>query len=138
MTIDYAPDYTQAPTITNNQRFATTNLFYWNNLMHDLTYLYGFDEPSGNFQFSNQGRGGSGNDYVIADAQDAGGTNNANFSTPVDGSAPRMQMYIFNYTTPNRDGDLDNGVITHEYGHGISNRLTGGPEIGRASCRERV
>ena len=24
-----------------------------------------------------------------------------------------------------RDGDLDNGVIIHEYGHGISNRLTG-------------
>ncbi|MEZ5314491.1 MAG: M36 family metallopeptidase [Thermoanaerobaculia bacterium] len=27
----------------------------------------------------------------------------------------------------NRDGDLDAGVIVHEYGHGISNRLTGGP-----------
>lgn len=26
-----------------------------------------------------------------------------------------------------RDGDLDNGVIAHEYGHGVSNRLTGGP-----------
>jgi extracellular elastinolytic metalloproteinase len=26
-----------------------------------------------------------------------------------------------------RDGDLDNAVIAHEYGHGISNRLTGGP-----------
>jgi hypothetical protein len=25
------------------------------------------------------------------------------------------------------DSDLDNGVITHEYGHGVSNRLTGGP-----------
>ena len=25
------------------------------------------------------------------------------------------------------DGDFDNGVIVHEYGHGISNRLTGGP-----------
>ncbi len=25
------------------------------------------------------------------------------------------------------DGDLDNGIIAHEYGHGISNRLTGGP-----------
>jgi subtilisin-like proprotein convertase family protein len=25
------------------------------------------------------------------------------------------------------DGDLDNGIIVHEYGHGISNRLTGGP-----------
>ncbi len=28
---------------------------------------------------------------------------------------------------PDRDSDLDNGVIAHEYGHGISNRLTGGP-----------
>jgi hypothetical protein len=26
-----------------------------------------------------------------------------------------------------RDSDFDNGVIVHEYGHGISNRLTGGP-----------
>jgi extracellular elastinolytic metalloproteinase len=25
------------------------------------------------------------------------------------------------------DGDFDNGIISHEYGHGISNRLTGGP-----------
>jgi hypothetical protein len=25
------------------------------------------------------------------------------------------------------DGDFDSGVICHEYGHGISNRLTGGP-----------
>jgi extracellular elastinolytic metalloproteinase len=28
---------------------------------------------------------------------------------------------------PSRDSDLDNGVIAHEYGHGISNRLIGGP-----------
>ncbi len=28
---------------------------------------------------------------------------------------------------PMRDGDLDNVIIAHEYGHGISNRLTGGP-----------
>ena len=26
----------------------------------------------------------------------------------------------------NADGDFDNGIIAHEYGHGISNRLTGG------------
>ncbi|MEM7105188.1 MAG: T9SS-dependent M36 family metallopeptidase [Bacteroidota bacterium] len=31
-------------------------------------------------------------------------------------------------SAPERDGDLDNGIIAHEYGHGISNRLTGGPE----------
>ncbi|MEI2749518.1 MAG: M36 family metallopeptidase [Ferruginibacter sp.] len=127
LTFDFTPNYTQAPTVTVNQQFATTNLFYWNNIIHDITYLYGFDEVAGNFQANNQGRGGAGNDYVIADAQDAGGTNNANFSTPTDGNRPRMQMYLFTSTTPNRDGDLDNGIIVHEYGHGVSNRLTGGP-----------
>lgn len=30
------------------------------------------------------------------------------------------------------DGSLDNGIIAHEYGHGISTRLTGGP--GNSSC----
>jgi extracellular elastinolytic metalloproteinase len=30
------------------------------------------------------------------------------------------------------DGDFDNGIIAHEYGHGISNRLTGGPS--QADC----
>jgi hypothetical protein len=30
------------------------------------------------------------------------------------------------------DGDFDNGIIVHEYGHGISNRLIGGPV--NASC----
>ena len=29
-----------------------------------------------------------------------------------------------------KDGSLDNGIIAHEYGHGISNRLTGGPTTG--------
>jgi len=38
-----------------------------------------------------------------------------------------MRMYIWTTITPNRDGDLDNGIIMHEYAHGISNRLTGGP-----------
>jgi extracellular elastinolytic metalloproteinase len=30
------------------------------------------------------------------------------------------------------DGDFDNGIVSHEYGHGISNRLTGGPS--QADC----
>ena len=72
-----------------------TNLFYWNNIIHDVMYQYGFDEPGGNFQEDNQGRGGSGGDYVRAEAQDGSGTNNANFSTPADGSRPRMQMYLW-------------------------------------------
>ncbi|GAA4763483.1 MULTISPECIES: T9SS-dependent M36 family metallopeptidase [Flavobacterium] len=79
---------------------ATTNLFYMNNIMHDLWYQYGFNEANKNFQQSNYGRGGLGGDPVNADAQDGGGIdpniNNANFATPTDGSAPRMQMYLWN------------------------------------------
>lgn len=122
---DFPLDLTQAPSAYLPA--ATTNLFFWNNYMHDVWYQYGFDEPAGNFQQNNYGRGGAGNDWVNADAQDGSGTNNANFGTPPDGSNPRMQMYRWTNTTPNRDSDLDNGVIAHEYGHGISNRLVGGP-----------
>ena len=78
------------------QDAAIVNLFYWNNLMHDIFYQYGFDEASGNFQENNYGNGGNGSDMVNADAQDGSGTNNANFSTPPDGSNPRMQMFIWN------------------------------------------
>ncbi len=104
---------------------AVTNLFYWNNISHDVHYLYGFDEAARNFQVNNYGRGGLGNDAVNAEAQDGLGFNNANFATPPDGIAPRMQMFEFNLTTPNRDGDFDAEIIIHEYGHGVSNRLTG-------------
>lgn len=106
---------------------AITNLFYWNNLIHDIMWHHGFDESAGNFQVDNYGNGGSGGDPVQADAQDGSGTNNANFGTPPDGQDPRMQMFVWTETVPNRDSDLENGIIIHEYGHGISNRLTGGP-----------
>ncbi|MBC7886338.1 MAG: M36 family metallopeptidase [Ferruginibacter sp.] len=128
LSFDFVPDFTLAPstrTTAPNQQFNTTNLFYWNNLMHDFSYLYGFDEASGNFQNNNQGRGGAEGDYVLAEAQDGSGTNNANFSTPADGGRGRMQMYLWTAPSPDRDGDVDNGIIAHEYTHGISNRLTG-------------
>lgn len=79
--------------------FAISNLFVANNLMHDISYRYGFDEPAGNFQVKNYSGKGAGNDGVNADAQDGSGTNNANFSTPPDGSVPRMQMYVWDATS---------------------------------------
>lgn len=77
------------------QDAVITNLFYWNNIVHDVMYHYGFDEASGNFQENNYGKGGAAADYVIADAQDGSDLNNASFSSPPDGTRPRMQMYIW-------------------------------------------
>ena len=81
---------------------ATTNLFYMNNVLHDIWFQYGFNEPNGNFQQTNYVSGGSAADAVWGDAQDGSTAttptlNNANFSTPIDGSKPRMQMYLWSY-----------------------------------------
>jgi hypothetical protein len=94
LTFDFPFNLPQVP--VNFLDGAITNLFYMNNMMHDILYHYGFDEESGNFQKNNYGNPGSGNDFVVADAQDGSGMNNANFGTPPDGSAPRMQMYLWN------------------------------------------
>lgn len=91
-TFTYTADFNQPPTA--NQDAAITNLFYVTNRVHDILYHYGFDEASGNFQSNNYGNGGLENDAVKAEAQDYSGINNANFSTPSDGSQPRMQMYL--------------------------------------------
>ena len=127
---------------------AVDNLFYWNNVMHDVTHGYGFTEAAGNFQASNYSGSGRGGDEVQAEAQDGSGVLNANFATPADGMPGRMQMYLWvdafdtlgleqddivrEYSHQMRDGDLDSGVIAHEYGHGVSNRLVGGPD--NVSC----
>ncbi len=118
-------DLTMAPSTYTSA--AVTELFYWNNIIHDVQYHYGFDEAGGNFQVNNYGNGGVGGDDVQAEAQDGSGTNNATFGTPPDGQRPRMQMFEFTITSPRRDGDFDHGIIAHEYGHGITNRMVGGP-----------
>ncbi len=107
------------------QAAIVTNLFYYNNYMHDFSYRLGFTESAGNFQTNNYSRGGVGNDSVRAEAQDGSGTNNANFATPPDGQRPRMQQYLFTAPNPDRDSSVDSDVVFHEYGHGISNRLIG-------------
>ncbi|KAH9249247.1 hypothetical protein BASA81_013035 [Batrachochytrium salamandrivorans] len=84
---------------TINVAAAAVNLFYLVNLMHDISYQYGFTEQAGNFQTDNFGKGGKG----------------------------VMTMYGFTNSIPNRSGGLDNGIAIHEYVHGISLRLTGGP-----------
>ena len=145
------PTYDATPAVYRDA--AVDNLFFWNNVMHDVTHGYGFNEEAGNFQETNYTGTGKGADAVLAEAQDGTYTApstsppalNANFSTPPDGQPGRMQMYLWVDAfralggdvarAPShqvRDGDLDAGVIAHEYGHGISNRLVGGPS--NVSC----
>lgn len=84
---------------------ATVNLFYMNNIMHDVWYLYGFNEQSGNFQSNNYSNGGIGNDFVIADVQDGSGLNNASFFPPIEGNNGRMNMFLW-------DGDQSTAINT--------------------------
>ncbi|WP_018478560.1 T9SS-dependent M36 family metallopeptidase [Pontibacter roseus] len=93
LVFDFPLDLTKEP--DTYVKAATTNLFYWNNLMHDVFYQFGFDEASGNFQQTNFSGEGIGLDGVMAEAQDGGGTNNANFLTLQDGIPGRMQMYLW-------------------------------------------
>ncbi len=126
-------DLNQPPTTDRNKAVAVQSLFYFNNKIHDKLYKHGFTESAGNFQNNNFSNGGVGNDSVNAEAQDGSGTNNANFSTPSDGSHPRMQMYLWTLNNPNRDGDVDSDIMYHEYGHGLTWRMIGsmdGPMAG--------
>lgn len=120
---DYSYDQSKQPEDkgTGNQSnyyAAIVNLFYWNNLMHDVFYYMGFTEDAGNFEeshvFSTGARGTSGvsGDAVLAQAQDGGGTNNANFFTPpADGVSGQMQMYL--WTTASPDSLVQIRASTH-------------------------
>ena len=84
-----------------NLEASIVNLFYWNNVIHDVMVHYGFTEGAGNFQQTNFTAEGTLRDFdpVFAQAQDGSGTNNANFFTPPDDGItpillpPAMQMY---------------------------------------------
>jgi extracellular elastinolytic metalloproteinase len=107
---------------------AITNLFYWVNILHDLMYVYGFNEEAGNFQEVNYSEEGRGGDSVLALAQNDARNCNASFATPPDGFRPEMRVDLCN----DKDGAFDNAVVIHEFAHGISNRLVGGS--GTSSC----
>ncbi|HLJ48384.1 MAG TPA: M36 family metallopeptidase [Bryobacteraceae bacterium] len=120
----------------NFPQAAVTNLFYWMNLAHDLHYQYGFDEPSGNFQLNNIGRGGVDGDPVFAYAHfgavaaGSGEFENSFFSlegNDDDGVQAEISMFISGGSGALNDvftdGSYDSMVMVHEYTHGVSSRL---------------
>ena len=107
--------------VSDNVDPGLSNVFYWCNRLHDIHSIYGFDEQAGNFQVTNYSGASGGFDPVNATIQISEWAN-ATMGTPADGSSPQMNMYHYQ----GRDGSYSNDVIIHEFGHGVSNRLTGG------------
>jgi hypothetical protein len=131
-----------------NRAQNTTQVFFFVNNFHDhlMRSPIGFTEAAGNFQKVNKGKGGVGGDAVQTQTDDGANTgrgqlrgfpdgnhiDNANMATPVDGKAPRMQMYLQHQPlTPYPSGDAfsptnvgdEADTVYHEYTHGLSNRL---------------
>ncbi|KAJ3098292.1 Fungalysin/Thermolysin Extracellular metalloproteinase 5 [Phlyctochytrium planicorne] len=120
-------NYDQSTSPSWSSKASAVNIWYMANKYHDILYKYGFTESAGNFQNNNFGQGGAGSDAVALYAQDSSGSNNAYFLTRSDGQVSEAHFFITTYSNPNRDTGLDNGVVAHEYTHGLSTRLTGGP-----------
>jgi extracellular elastinolytic metalloproteinase len=111
------------PADPNGDDQKILNMFYFNNYMHDLFYLLGFREEDGNFQ--NRGVGGVPGDAVDARAHSGPVWGTANMLTPPDGTSPIMNMGLVANTS--RHTAFDATVVFHEFMHGVTNRLVGGP-----------
>lgn len=108
---------------------AVTNLFYLVNAAHDYFYELGFTEPAGNFQTDNFGRGGEEHDAMRVMAW--GEFDNAFYLPTPDGFPGAIGMGIFSQGTATEDDDRDASysaqVVFHEYAHGVTTRIVGGP-----------
>jgi len=109
---------------------AISNAFFFTNVAHDFFHDLGFNEAAGNYQVDNFGLGGTGGDPVFIEVHDPISENNATFMRAPEGLPSRLQLGIFTILTGTedaRDSAYDSQVILHEYGHGVTNRLAGGP-----------
>jgi len=122
---NYKYNHSKPASDPENLQSSIVGMFFHVNWLHDRWYEAGFDEASGNAQKDNFGRGGLGGDPILAEGNDFSGTDNANMSTPPDGSSPRMQMFIFTGANPTRTSNHEALITFHEMGHYITNRLVG-------------
>jgi len=120
-------DHSKPATTAANLQNSIVGMFFHVNWLHDRWYEAGFDEASGNAQQDNFGLGGIDGDPILAEGNDFSGTDNANMSTPPDGSSPRMQMFRFDGPNPlpSRTSNHEALITFHEMGHYITNRMVG-------------
>jgi subtilisin-like proprotein convertase family protein len=122
-----------------NRQQNATQAFYFVNKFHDhlAAAPIGFTTASRNFEGADRVLVNS-DDGAVSPAPGVGAgsnhINNANFSTPRDGTTPVMQMYLFRSPIGNPsasktfravNGGDDAIIVYHEYTHGLSNRLVG-------------
>jgi uncharacterized protein (TIGR03437 family) len=107
---------------------ALTNAFYLANRAHDHFYDLGFTEAVGNFQQDNLGRPGSGGDAVRVHVHGSLFGDTASFMLTPEGTPPRLELG-FGVTEDLKitDAALSADLLFHEYSHGVSSRLVGGP-----------
>lgn len=101
------------------------DLFYHICCMHEVFYLLGFTEEHGNFQNNAFTTGGILGDRVDGRAYNAPVNGTASMLTLSDGISPIMRMGVVGST--NRHTAKDSDVVYHEFMHGVTNRLVGGP-----------
>jgi len=114
--------YDENTDVAGNVQNAIIHLFYVANMIHDITYLAGFDELTGNFQENNFGNGGVGGDQMLINV-DYTSPNNAFYSGGGDGINGSMNLNIWTgsvatITEPNQlSGSLAIGAIGDGWGY---------------------
>lgn len=103
---------------------AKVNAFYMVNHLHDFFYLLGFDETLGNFQEEIDAGAGRGRDPVLITVWGVEIPGLAFFVTHGDGFVSELHLG----TMGGRHTAFDSGVVAHEYTHGVTNRIVGGPD----------
>jgi len=112
---------------------AVAQAFYHLNIAHDYFYELGFREKDGNFQTDNLGKGGKGGDAVLVHVQTSDEPNNASFEALADGIPGKMYLGIYSFPDGSfRDAALSGEIVLHEYVHGVTDRIIGGPQ--ESSC----
>ncbi|WP_324753652.1 M36 family metallopeptidase [Roseovarius sp. Pro17] len=124
---NFPADLTAAPQAQANRDAATVNTFVVANWWHDRMADLGFTEQAGNFQSVNSTGTGVAGDPIRARLQV--GTDNSTFGTPpADGTCcPTLNSFTWTGPDPDRDSGFDTEILIHEFTHGLSNRIIGGP-----------
>ena len=104
LNFDFPLDFSKRLDTLDNSKAVITQLFYSNNVIHDILFNNGFTDANRNFQAKNYASGNTATekDFIWAEAHDGAGENNASFYSAVDGSnspvaggRSRMQMYMW-------------------------------------------